>query len=167
MQDTLATKPTKHNCRSLVETAKHEHNGNRRQSPKRRGYTTLQFTISLRSSSNTSSQSERITPSVAPSPSWRPPPPSSAPGRRDTARTWFVPSFSVSHNVEVRPARFKKECSYNQSPIVFLGGCGYFACQVQPSDVLLAPLCGHGYSISPFRFSCMRTKKYALQQCEA
>ncbi len=36
-----------------------------------------------------------------------------------------------------------------------------------PADVLLASLCGHGHSISPFRFSCMRTKKYALQQCEA
>jgi len=32
-----------------------------------------------------------------------------------------------------------------------------------PSDVLLASLCGHGHSIPPFRFSCMRTKKYALQ----
>ena len=31
------------------------------------------------------------------------------------------------------------------------------------SDVLLASLCGHGHSIPPFRFSCLRTKKYALQ----
>ena len=32
-----------------------------------------------------------------------------------------------------------------------------------PSDVLLASLCVHGHSISRFRFSCMRTKKYAFQ----
>ena len=32
-----------------------------------------------------------------------------------------------------------------------------------PADVLLAPLCAHGHSIARFRFSCMRTKKYALQ----
>ncbi len=36
-----------------------------------------------------------------------------------------------------------------------------------PSDVLLAPVCAHGHSIPPFRFSCMRTKKYALRKCEA